>query len=205
MTKYSSDTLSKETVDVVRRMAILAEIQDRTIVGHIDRMRGYSRVLARGLTLSPYEVDMISTASMLHDIGKSAVPFDTLQKAGSLTDAEWEIVRGHPRVGADLLHGSPVAVLQIAEIIALTHHERWDGSGYPQGLAGEAIPLSGRVCALADVFDALTTDRPYKPEVRVEAALEMIQEASGSLFDPNLVGVFSQQFDELCRVRSQFL
>jgi putative two-component system response regulator len=205
MMKPPVDTQSKEMIDTARRMAILAEFRDPTIADHVDRIRGFCRVIARGAGLSPQEVDLISAAAMLHDLGKAGVPFEVLQKSDRLTAEEWEIIKQHTLAGAELLTGSPSIVMQTAEIIALTHHERWDGSGYPHGLKGEAIPLSGRICAVADVFDALTTRRPYKPEMPVDDALALIRSAGGSLFDPQLVRIFVENFDELLRVRSQYL
>jgi putative two-component system response regulator len=202
MIRNPVETQSREMFDAARRMAILAEHRDADVAHHIDRIRGYCAVLARGLDLSPQEGELVAAASMLHDIGKAMVPFAVLQKTDALTEKEWEQIKQHTLAGAEHLRGAPSPVLQLGEVIALTHHERWDGSGYPYGVAGEDIPLSGRICALADVFDALTTNRPYKEEVSVNEALRLIRSASGALFDPQVVDVFVENFEELTLVRS---
>ena len=205
MAKYTVDTPNREMLDIVRRMALLAEIHDKGTANHLERIRQYCRLLGRGLELTPYEIELISTASVLHDVGKANIPHSILEKTGSLSDYEWDVIKEHAQAGADMLHGAPSVYLQTGEIIALTHHERWDGSGYPQGLEGEAIPLSGRICALADVFDALTTWRPYKHEIPTSDALVLIRESAGSIFDPELVKAFEANYDEICRLRLQNL
>jgi putative two-component system response regulator len=204
MPKYASDPLSKDTYDLIRRMAILAELRDPGIANHIDRVRSYCRLLAAAIELSPYEAELIASACMLHDVGKAGIPQEILEKTGTLNDYEWERIKEHTLAGADLLRGSPSVYLQTGEIIALTHHERWDGSGYPRGLKGEEIPLSGRICAVADVFDALTTWRPYKHEIPVDEALALIGDSAGTLFDPALVRAFVVNAAELIRIRTQY-
>lgn len=201
MSKYATEILNREVLDVVRRMSALAEYREPGIKNHLERIRGYCMVIARGLDLSVQEVEVIANASQLHDIGEIGIPDAILTKAGKLSPYEWEVVKRHPVIGAEILRGSPSTLLQAGEIIALSHHERWDGSGYPYGLKGEDIPLSGRICAMADIFDALTTKRPYKDEVSVEEAYDLILESSGVLFDPQLVTVFKDNFDELLVIR----
>lgn len=201
LNKYTLNTAGKEEIDIIHRMARLAEYRKGGDDRHIDRIRGYTNILARGLELGSGEVEVISYASQLHDIGEVSLPDSVLAKSGQLSPSEWELVRQHPQVGAEILRGSPSLVIQAAEIIALTHHERWDGSGYPRALQGEAIPLSGRICALADVFDALTTKRAYKDETPVEEAVDLIKDASGQLFDPRVVGVFLDKLDDIIRFR----
>jgi putative two-component system response regulator len=129
-------------------------------------------------------------ASSMHDIGKIAIPDSVLLKPGPLTEDEWEIMKSHTTVGAELLSGSRSPVVRMAEIIARTHHEKWDGTGYPDGLAGERIPLTARICAVCDVFDALVSDRPYKDAWEVEAALAEIDRLAGTHLDPRLAGLF---------------
>ncbi|HEY5670155.1 MAG TPA: HD domain-containing phosphohydrolase [Anaerolineales bacterium] len=201
MSKYATEVLNREVLDVVRRMSALAEYREPGIKNHLERIRGYCMVVARGLDLSVQEVEVIANASQLHDIGEIGIPDAILTKAGKLSPYEWEVVKRHPVIGAEILRGSPSTLLQAGEIIALSHHERWDGSGYPYGLKGEDIPLSGRICAMADIFDALTTKRPYKDEVSVEEAYDLILESSGVLFDPQLVTVFKDHFDEFLVIR----
>lgn len=201
MSKYATEVLNREVLDVVRRMSALAEYREPGIKNHLERIRGYCMVVARGLDLSVQEVEVIANASQLHDIGEIGIPDAILTKAGKLSPYEWEVVKRHPVIGAEILRGSPSTLLQAGEIIALSHHERWDGSGYPYRLKGEDIPLSGRICAMADIFDALTTKRPYKDEVSVEEAYDLILESSGVLFDPQLVTVFKDHFDEFLVIR----
>ena len=201
MSKYATEVLNREVLDVVRRMSALAEYREPGIKNHLERIRGYCMVVARGLDLSVQEVEVIANASQLHDIGEIGIPDAILTKAGKLSPYEWEVVKRHPVIGAEILRGSPSTLLQAGEIIALSHHERWDGSGYPYGLKGEDIPLSGRICAMADIFDALTTKRPYKDEVSVEEAYDLILESSGVLFDPQLVTVLKDHFDEFLVIR----
>lgn len=201
MSKYATEVLNREVLDVVRRMSALAEYREPGIKNHLERIRGYCMVVARGLDLSVQEVEVIANASQLHDIGEIGIPDAILTKAGKLSPYEWEVVKRHPVIGAEILRGSPSTLLQAGEIIALSHHERWDGSGYPYGLKGEDIPLSGRICAMADIFDALTTKRPYKDEVSVEEAYDLILESSGVLFDPQLLTVFKDHFDEFLVIR----
>jgi putative two-component system response regulator len=193
--------MNREMLDVIQRMASLAEYREPDIQSHLERVRGYCSVFARGLGLETQDVEIISYASQLHDVGEICIPDSVLQKSGKLTPYEWDLVKRHPIVGAEILKGAPSVILQAGEIIALTHHERWDGSGYPYRRKGEAIPLSGRICALADIFDALTTKRPYKDEISVDEAFQLILDNDGILFDPGLVKVFIENFDEICRIR----
>lgn len=201
MSKFVTDVLNKDVVDIVRRMSALAEYREPGIKNHLERIRGYCHVIARGLDLSPQEAEIVANASQLHDIGEIGIPDALLNKAGKLAPYEWEVVKRHPIIGAEILRGSPSILLQAGEIIALSHHERWNGTGYPYGLEGEDIPLSGRICALADIFDALTTKRPYKDEIPVDEAYDLVLESSGVLFDPQVVQVFRDNFDELLIIR----
>ncbi len=201
MSKLATEVSNRELLDVVRRMAALAEYSEPGIQHHLERIRGYCYVLARGMDFEMQDAEVISYASMLHDIGEIGIPDTMLMKAGKLSPYEMEQIKRHPIIGAELLRGSQSVVLQMGETIALTHHERWDGSGYPYGIKGEAIPVPGRICALADIFDALTTRRPYKDEIPVAEAYQLILDNSGVLFDPVLVQAFSENFDEIVKVR----
>lgn len=204
MKTYITEVADRELLDVIRRMAYLAEFRKPNVSNHLERIRGYSHVIARGFGLSAEEVLVISYASQLHDVGLIGVPEAVISKSGELTSYEWELIKHHPITGAEILNGSHSVIMQAGETIALTHHERWDGSGYPNGLRGENIPLSGRICALADVFDALTTKRAYKTEIGVEDALTLVQEASGQLFDPSLVKVFSDNFVDILKTKENY-
>lgn len=188
-------------LDAVRRMASLAEFYDPNILKHIERIRGYSLIVARSIGMSEEEAEVIAYACQLHDIGMVGVPEEIINKTGGLADEDWAIIKKHPEMGAEILDGSPVDILQIGKVISLTHHERWDGSGYPQGLKGEGIPVGGRICGLVDVFDTVTTKRAYKNEVSVDVALHLVQESSGTFFDPELVEAFSKNFEEILKIR----
>jgi putative two-component system response regulator len=203
MTMQSIEVANKEMLDAVRRMALMAEYRENnaSTINHLERIRGYCQVLGRGLGLSVEEVEIVAYASQLHDIGLVSIPKSVLNKTGELSAYEWDLMKRHPAIGAEILQGSLSVMLQVGETIALSHHERWDGSGYPGGLSGESIPLSGRICALADVFDALTTPRAYKREVPAEEALTLVEDTRGVLFDPQIVDVFVERFDEILEIR----
>ena len=151
--------------------------------------------------LTQNEVQLISTACQLHDIGKVGLPESLLLQQGQYSDDELQKIKRHTTIGAEILSNSNSPLLQAAETIALNHHERWDGSGYPHGIRDEEIPLSARMCAIADVFDALTTPRPYKKEISPEDASRLIIGASGSLFDPQLVQVFEDELPSILKVK----
>jgi putative two-component system response regulator len=191
----------KELLDAVWRMAYIAEYREGGNITHLERIRGYVQVLARGLGLTQSEVQLISTACQLHDIGKAGLPEGLLLQQGQYSDAEINKIKRHTTIGAEILNNSNSALLQAGETIALYHHERWDGSGYPNGISGEQIPLSARLCAIADVFDALTTPRSYKKEITVDDALRLITGASGTLFDPQIVEVFQEEFSNILKVK----
>jgi putative two-component system response regulator len=188
-------------LDTVRRLAVAAEYKDRQTSIHIQRMSRYCGILARGVGLVASDVDLITHASPLHDVGKIGVPDAILLKPGKLDAGEWEVMREHPVLGSRILEGSASRLIQTGQVIAMTHHERWDGSGYPRGLAGESIPLVGRISAVADVFDALTSRRPYKPAYSNEKSVEILRAGSGSQFDPLVVRTFIGRFDEIREIQ----
>jgi putative two-component system response regulator len=151
--------------------------------------------VAMGMT--PTEAETLRNASLLHDVGKIGIPDAVLLRPGELTDEDRELMRRHTTVGGAILTGSSAPIMQMAEQIALTHHEHWDGTGYPRGLRGEEIPLAGRICAVCDVFDALLSERPYKEPWRVDDALAQLQRERGTHFDPAVVDAFLSIVDEL--------
>jgi putative two-component system response regulator len=184
------DELERIGLEVIDRLALAAEYRDDETRAHTDRVARTSVLLARALGVSDGETTLIGQAAPLHDVGKLAIPDAILLKPGRLNDAEFGLVKQHTTAGAAMLAGSSTRVLVLAEEIALTHHERWDGDGYPSGLRGDGIPLSGRIVALADVFDALTHGRPYKSAWPVRAAVAEIRRSSGRHFDPVVVDAF---------------
>lgn len=201
MLMHFPEAVSRETVDLVKRMAWMAEYRDPGTSNHLERVRGYVNIMALGLGLSAHEAEMISVAAMLHDIGKVGLPDSLLHRMGNMTPAELEATKKHTTVGFEILHVSPTTVLQAAAPICMSHHERWDGSGYPQGLRHDQIPMGARMAGLADVFDALTTPRAYKKEISPAEARDMIRDTSGQLFDPDLVLIFVDKFDSLTKLR----
>jgi putative two-component system response regulator len=163
-----------------------------------------SALLARHLGWSFEDCELLLHASPMHDIGKIGIPDHILLKPGKLTPEEWEIMKTHATIGAHILEGDDSDVLTMAREIALSHHEKWDGTGYPRGLKGEEIPLAGRIVAMADVFDALTSERPYKQAWSVERALDYIRENRGRHFDPRIVDLFVKHLSEILVIRSRY-
>lgn len=196
--------LREAYLDTLVRLSIAAEYKDEDTADHIHRMSRYVAVLAEGLGLPPEEVELLQHASPLHDVGKIGIPDHILLKPGKLTPEEWEIMKTHTTIGARILHGSPNEILQAGEVIALTHHERMDGTGYPRGLRGDEIPLWGRICAVADVFDALTSRRPYKPAFSNEEAYAILRESSGAHLDPQVVKVFFERLEDILEIQATY-
>ncbi|MBS0348893.1 MAG: two-component system response regulator [Proteobacteria bacterium] len=212
-----SDNLLIQDVSI-RALARLAEIRDPETGNHVRRTQAYVELLARRLaldprhqaTLTPDSIDLIVKSAPLHDIGKVGIPDHILLKTGKLSEEEWEIMKSHSRLGSEAIRNAeedaerPVPFLAYAKEIALYHHERWDGSGYPEGLAGEAIPLSARLMALADVFDALVSRRVYKAAVPLETARDMICAERASHFDPAVVDAFLAEFGRFSAVAGRY-
>jgi len=190
-------------IDTIHRLALAAEYKDKKTAAHIRRIGYYCSILGKGMDLSPGEVEIINLASPMHDVGKIGIPDEILLKKSSLTPVEFEIIKSHTTIGSSILQGSSSELLRAGEVIALSHHERWDGTGYPNGIAGDGIPLYGRICAVADNFDALTTKRPYKEAFSNERAIEIIREGSDSHFDPKVVAVFNENLDAILKTRKQ--
>lgn len=190
--------------ETVLKLARAAEYRDPETGAHLLRMAHYSQLIARELGWSQADQELILDAAPMHDIGKVGTPDHILLKPGRLDPDEMTIMREHAAIGFEILDGSASPFLQMAAVIALTHHEKFDGSGYPKGLVGEAIPLVGRIVAVADVFDALTSERPYKAAWEVDRAVAFLKENSGSHFDPVCVQVFLDHFDEVLRIKARF-
>ena len=195
----------KETqAEILRRLAKAGEYRDTDTGNHVQRVAHSCRALALAAGLDAHTREMIYMASPLHDIGKIGIPDNILLKKGRLTDDEMVIMRKHVDYGVDLLKDHSAHVLQMACSIAQNHHEKWDGSGYPKALAGESIPIEARIVAICDVFDALTSVRPYKIAWTVEAAVGFLNEQSGQHFDPHLIALFVNILPEIEAIRERF-
>jgi putative two-component system response regulator len=201
MPKLMREESDGETAEYISLTAYIAEIREWDNRSHLKRIKAYVYLLCIGMGIQKKDADQIAIASQLHDIGKSCTPVELLQRKGEYSTEEWTIMENHARDGEMILRETKNAVLQTGAIIAATHHERWDGSGYPRKLAGENIPLSGRICAVADVYDALTTPRPYKELMPEIEALRLIRDSSGLLFDPAVVRSFLDNYNAILSIK----
>lgn len=192
-----TEQLRETQLEVIRRLGRAAEFRDDDTGLHISRMSHLCVRLGRELGLTEDECELLLHAAPMHDIGKIGIPDRVLLKPGKLDDEEWEIMKSHTVIGAELLAGSESAVMQMAQVIALNHHEKWNGNGYPNGIAGESIPLVARVASVCDVFDALISERPYKKAWDPTDAKALLGENAGKDFDPHLVDLFLGLGDEV--------
>ncbi len=204
MVQARTEELRHTRLQIVQRLGMAAEYRDEETGNHILRMSHSCALLAGAVGWSEDDCDLILNASPMHDIGKIGIPDSIMLKPGKFEPHEWEIMQTHAAIGGKLLEGDDSILMCMAREIALTHHEKWDGSGYPNGLAGEAIPQSGRIAALADVFDALTSVRPYKKAWTIEAAVDLIKDNNGKHFEPALVEVFLQELPGIVAIRERF-
>jgi putative two-component system response regulator len=204
MVRERTEALNESRLQVVRRLGRAAEYRDNETGLHIIRMSQFSEILAKGLGWSPARAELMLHASPMHDIGKIGIPDSILLKPGKFEDDEWEIMKTHASIGYDILNDGSSDLLVLASEIALSHHEKWDGTGYPKGLSGTDIPQSGRIVAVADVFDALTSPRPYKKAWSIEEAESYIVENSGSHFDPQVVEQFKASLPRLIEIKNQY-
>ena len=194
--------LSRE--ETIQRLAIAAEYRDSATAQHIHRMSHYCELLARKHGLSSERCDLIRTASPMHDIGKIGTPDHVLLKPGKFTPEEFTVISQHAEIGYRILSGSDAEILKVAASIAWTHHERWDGNGYPRKLKGNVIPVEGRIAAIADAFDALTTQRVYKPAFSLDHAVELMTAHRGEHFDPELLDTFFSSLNDLKLIHDQY-
>lgn len=202
MFKSQRTVYLQERAEFIFLTAYAAERREWDNRTHLRRIRDYAFTLCTELNVPRMEAELIAMACQLHDIGKSATPEELLTRKGQYKDNEWKIMEQHTLDGEIMLRDASSPVLRMAASIAATHHERWDGSGYPNRLSGEEIPFGGRVCALVDVFDALTTVRSYKAPMDVDNAFDLIQRSSGSLFDPKIVEAFTARFSDILRIKN---
>jgi putative two-component system response regulator len=196
--------LDKAHVETIHHLAAAAEYKDEDTACHIQRMSAYSALIAQRLGLDAREVELIRISSPMHDVGKIGIPDHILLKPGKLSPEEWATMRTHTQIGGKILCAGVSAYMNMGTVIALSHHEKWDGSGYPSGLSGEQIPLQGRISAVADVFDALTSKRPYKEAFPVPKALDIMHQGRGFHFDPQVLDVFLERMDEVLEIKARF-
>lgn len=199
--KASQHELASAYEETVRRLALAAEYRDVGSARHVERMSSYCALIATQLGLDGERSEELRLAALLHDVGKIAIPDSILCTPGALSSEEWEQVRRHPELGFQLLAGSGSRLLELAASIALTHHERLNGAGYPRGLQGEEIPLEGRIAAVADVFDAVTSERIYQRALGPEEARAILEAGRGTLFDPAVLDAFEAARAEVEAVR----
>jgi putative two-component system response regulator len=201
--RQAFEKIKESSLDTIYRLSRAAEYKDEETGAHIRRMSHSSAAVARRLGLDDHAVEVILYASPMHDVGKIGIPDHVLLKPGKLSVEEREIMKQHTFIGARILAGSDADFIRLGEVVALTHHEKWDGSGYPRGLQGLEIPQAGRISAIADVFDALTSKRPYKEAFSLEKSLDIIRGGRGSHFDPDVVDAFLAILDEILAIREK--
>ncbi|MEM9458329.1 MAG: two-component system response regulator [Myxococcota bacterium] len=190
--------------ETIARLARAAEFRDDETAAHLQRMSHYCYLIAQKKRLDPYTCEMLRIASPMHDVGKIGIPDHILLKPGRLTPDEYAVMKKHAEIGYQILSGSESPLVKLAANIAHTHHEKWDGSGYPRGLKDDSIPIEGRIAAVADVFDALTSERPYKKAWPIEDAVALLERGRGAHFDPELVDLFLGSMDEVLEIKDEF-
>lgn len=195
-----AEALRQTRLDLMRRLGMAAEFKDPTTGQHIMRMSYYAHAVARAAGYGEIAAEEIFNAAPLHDVGKIGVPDEILKKPSGLTEDEWIVMRQHPSIGAQIIGEHADGVLKMAYHIALSHHEKWDGTGYPQGLKGDEIPHAAHIVALADVFDALTSERPYKKAWPLDETFAYIREQGGKHFSPELIEIFLRARPEIERI-----
>jgi len=200
----SNRQLEETHLVMLKQLGRAADYRDNETGMHIMRVGNLSKLLGLASGFLESQAELLMYAAMMHDIGKIGIPDGVLLKPGKLTREEFDIIKGHPEIGAEIIGGHDVEVLEMARQIALGHHEKWNGQGYPHGLSGADIPIVARIVAIADVFDALTCVRPYKTAWPVEKALELIEKEAGQHFDPNLVRLFLAMEMEVRRIAIEY-
>lgn len=200
--KATHKKLKASYIDTLNRLVTAAEYRDESTGGHITRMSTYSAFLAEKLSMDGAWVDRIRHGAAMHDIGKIGIPDSILMKTEKLSSHEFNVIQTHPAIGARILANAKSEVLRTGQQIAISHHEKWDGSGYPQGISGDRIPLSGRIVCIADVFDALSTRRPYKDPYPPDVIYTMIEAEREKHFDPDLADIVLTHFDDFLEIRN---
>ena len=202
--ELAQNELRSSREETIQRLSLAAEFRDDGTASHLHRMSRYCALLAHHAGMDGNQCDMIRLASVMHDVGKIGIPDNILLKPTGLDADEWQIMRTHCQIGYRILTGSNSELLRTAASVALTHHERMDGGGYPQGLIEDDIPLEGRIAAIADVFDALTTDRPYRKAFPLNEALDILKEGRGDHFDSKLLDLFLDAMDGVLRIKEEY-
>jgi putative two-component system response regulator len=197
--------LNKTRLEILHRLGSAGEYRDNETGLHVIRVSSYASIIAIGLGLPESEAELLYNAATLHDTGKIGIPDSILFKPGKLDEEEWKVIRTHCEIGYKIIGDNTSSLLKTAASIALTHHERWDGSGYPKGIKGNDIPLFGRIVGVADMFDALTSERPYKKAWSMGDAVAEVERCSGGHFDPQIVDAFMSKVPEITAVQQQFV
>ena len=197
--------LRQSQLEIVRRLGVAGEFRDNETGAHVLRMSNICSLLAQKVGLGSEYAELLLYASAMHDVGKIGIEDAVLLKQGKLDELEWQQMKRHPQIGAKIIGEHDSELIILARETALYHHEKWDGSGYPHGISGEEIPIGARIAAISDVFDALTSERPYKTAWSVEKAVEEIKAQSGAHFDPQLVKVFMDNLDEIVQIKNCYL
>ncbi|MCB4437103.1 two-component system response regulator [Alteromonas sp. McT4-15] len=200
-----ADELLESRLQVVQRLGRAAEYKDNETGMHVMRMSHYSKVLAIAYGLTDKQAEILLHAAPMHDIGKIGIADSIMLKPGKLTEEEFALMKHHPEIGAEIIGDcGDSLLLNVAKSVSLTHHEKWDGSGYPRGLSGEDIPIEGRICAIADVFDALTSKRPYKEAWSIEKTVDFLKEQKGKHFEPKLVDLLIENLPQILEIKATF-
>ncbi|MEY8215250.1 MAG: response regulator [Colwellia sp.] len=201
--KERTEEIHKNQLNLIRCLGLAAEYRDEETGLHIIRMSKFAVVIAKAIGMNEKDINLLLHAAPMHDIGKIGIPDSILQKPGKFTQPEWDKMKEHAQIGADILIHDESELMNMAKEIALTHHEKWNGTGYPNGLKAEEIPLVGRIAALADVFDALTSIRPYKKAWTVKDAMELIESERGEHFDPTLVDALIANLPDIIEIKER--
>jgi putative two-component system response regulator len=202
--KHALERIKADSLETIYRLSMASEYKDKETGAHIKRMSHYSAAVARRMGLDEKTIETILYSAPMHDLGKIGIADLILWKPAKLDPVEWEMMKQHSVIGAKILGGSNAEFIRMGETIAQCHHEKWDGSGYPNKLKGIEIPIAGRIAAIADVFDALTSKRPYKEPFSVEKSLAIIREGKGSHFDPDVVDAFFAIQDEILMIKKRY-
>lgn len=199
--KKSNKEIYETRLEIIKKLGRAAEYKDNETGMHVDRMSKYCYQIALAYGLNEQDAELLMTASPMHDIGKIGIPDYVLQKPGKLDSNEWDIMTSHPRIGSEIIGNSSADLLSVAKIVAIQHHEKWNGKGYPNGISGEDIHIFARITAVADVFDAVISKRPYKEAWPLEKAFELIESEKGEHFDPKVVEAFFIAKDKIVEIK----